>query len=947
MATSHYPEQTPLVERLRELSLLTDSFERGVKEGEAVSVLVDGPVGTGKTRLLDAFAEWASKTRNAFLLRATCARSEEHLSLGVVRQLLDQLLDGPDAPGVRVSPTVQRLREDVLSLLLSSPDPDAARQAAFRAQIELVPVFQDLARERPVVVFVDDAHHMDPSSAHCLLYAIRRLRSPVVFVLAQPGVPSGDLRSFYDELLHQGNCRSLRLRTLSVAGVRQVVDAVVDAFPQLDAEQFAGACHEVTGGNPRLMHAMLSDLRPLAHAPRAGVPESQAVGEFFARAVSNCLLRAPVPIQKVARAMAVLGHVGSPVLVARLCGVEPIQAEKATAGLTTMGLVVDGGFRSGPARLAVLEEMSPEERAELHGRTAELLHENGGSAMTLARHLIVGGKVRGPWAIGVLHEAARQAAVHHDVGFAVACLELATLAGSDERRPVTKAMLLDVAWRRDPAVAGRHVNGLVEALHRGEVEAEQAVTLVWHLLWQGRIGDAAAALDRLRDSLFAEDGRELPVATALRAWLAHSFPMLLSLFRPGPTAAASSRERPGRETVLYDIDHRVRAQVGLAEVLGNRTGPHPLADARQVLRGSPGDELTYTSVHAALLTLVYADRTGEARQWCERLLAGTSRHEAPTWHAQLTSVLAEVRLRSGAVVKAEESAAAAMAALPERSWGVAIGQPLVPLLQAQVLLGKLEQAGQLVERPLSPAMLQSRHGLTYRYAVGQYQLARQSPQAALDLFLEAGELARVWGLDSPSLVPWRGGAAEALVALGRPGRAGELLAEQLELAGDEYPRARAMTLRSMAALVDLEKRGPLLSHAVELLRACGDRVELARTLLALGTMHGALGEARRARIQTQLAYRVAKECGVPALLSAQTRTAPPEPTPVASGLLTFAEQRVATLAARGHTNREIATQLFITPSTVEQHLTRVFRKLKVKQREELPLGLGLHSFDAV
>lgn len=51
--------------------------------------------------------------------------------------------------------------------------------------------------------------------------------------------------------------------------------------------------------------------------------------------------------------------------------------------------------------------------------------------------------------------------------------------------------------------------------------------------------------------------------------------------------------------------------------------------------------------------------------------------------------------------------------------------------------------------------------------------------------------------------------------------------------------------------------------------------------------------------------------------------------------LTYSERRVATLAALGHSNRAIAMRLHITVSTVEQHLTRVYRKLSVASRTEL------------
>jgi DNA-binding CsgD family transcriptional regulator len=58
-------------------------------------------------------------------------------------------------------------------------------------------------------------------------------------------------------------------------------------------------------------------------------------------------------------------------------------------------------------------------------------------------------------------------------------------------------------------------------------------------------------------------------------------------------------------------------------------------------------------------------------------------------------------------------------------------------------------------------------------------------------------------------------------------------------------------------------------------------------------------------------------------------------------LLTDAERRVAALAAVGYANREIAGKLFVTLSTVEQHLTRIYRKLKVTSRADLPSSLDL------
>ncbi|MDG4864945.1 helix-turn-helix transcriptional regulator, partial [Streptomyces sp. T-3] len=101
----------------------------------------------------------------------------------------------------------------------------------------------------------------------------------------------------------------------------------------------------------------------------------------------------------------------------------------------------------------------------------------------------------------------------------------------------------------------------------------------------------------------------------------------------------------------------------------------------------------------------------------------------------------------------------------------------------------------------------------------------------------------------------------------------------------------------------------------------------------------------RAGTLARRAWQLAADCGAQKLCE-QILPGHSEPVrePVRgpSGMadqLSDGERRVASLAAFGHTNREIAATLYITVSTVEHHLTRIYRKLNISRRHELPLDL--------
>ena len=131
----------------------------------------------------------------------------------------------------------------------------------------------------------------------------------------------------------------------------------------------------------------------------------------------------------------------------------------------------------------------------------------------------------------------------------------------------------------------------------------------------------------------------------------------------------------------------------------------------------------------------------------------------------------------------------------------------------------------------------------------------------------------------------------------------------------------------------------LLDEAARRHEKDGEPFARARALLALGTVR-----------RRQLRKRAAREAFEAALAGFEQLGSPPwvERARAERGQiggrsretgLTPAERRVAVLVAAGHTNREVAAELFLGERTVAGHLTRVYAKLGVRSRTELARAL--------
>jgi DNA-binding NarL/FixJ family response regulator len=174
----------------------------------------------------------------------------------------------------------------------------------------------------------------------------------------------------------------------------------------------------------------------------------------------------------------------------------------------------------------------------------------------------------------------------------------------------------------------------------------------------------------------------------------------------------------------------------------------------------------------------------------------------------------------------------------------------------------------------------------------------------------------------------------------------------MTVARDDLARARRFGApwdlgRALRVLGRIEREAGLehLEEAVAVLAHSNARLEYAKALLALGA---ALRHARRpadSREPLRAALELATACGAPPLADAarsELYASGARPRVEAlSGVaaLTASERRVADLAAAGETNRDIAQALYVTPKTVEVHLSNAYRKLGVRSRRELPEAL--------
>ncbi|MCP9985804.1 LuxR family transcriptional regulator [Streptomyces sudanensis] len=785
------------------------------------------------------------------------------------------------------------------------------------------------AAERPVLLAVDDLHHADEPSRRWIGYLARRIAEiPVLLVATERADPSAPA------LLPPSTGVAVALSALSVSAVTRIARAA-----GLDQKDIA-TCVEASAGNPALVRALVADLggEPFPH------PSSAPSHVRYRDTIAGWLRRETDPFTRDAYpALAVLAEEGKPAdpdLLRRLSGHRTSRRSPCGRSVRYLGELMSHPL----AREAVLAAADPEDIAALHTRIAGLLDESGAPATAVASRLLRVDRPSEAWMTRSLAEAAEEAKRAGRVAESALYLRHALSAPLDPDLRADLTMRLGALELPNNAIAGirRLHTGL--GLHTDPRERATAAIALSAALVAGR--ESGIALWVLRQAGRTADDELVQVLQTLGAFVSSHDNDAWRGAVAGLRALAPTAH-PAIEPLVCGLITEYEAGAGLC------SAAEALARVRPRLTAPVDPRLRTAWLGSAATLLQWADCLEEARELTGLCLP------APPVPPDLTDVGLQrlLGVRAGAALWAGEfdRVIAENAPLVEATAGQGVRLPHLAAVvaAAERETGRRARAWEAVTRMGPPGGDNSREWNELGHTRALLHAADGDWQAALDDYMTCGAGQNAYDFVNPAVVPWRSGAALALVRLGRREEARELAEEELRHART-WGTARTVgrALRAYAAAVGGRLALSSLTEGAELLRPSSAPVELVELLVDLGRAHLGAGNGRKGRDTLREAHSVAlrlaapvPEAGAPAAagrLLALTEDALRESGVRNRGdghALTPAERRVAELAAVGHTNAQISSALCLTRRTVETHLTSAYRKLRIARRTQLVAAL--------
>src|SRR6266581_858785 len=853
-----------------------DRFVAGVRAGKGQALVVRGEPGVGKTVLLDYLAGRAS---GCLVARAVGVQSEMELAFAGLHQLCAPMLDHAES-----LPVPQREALRTAFGLSAGPVPDR-----FMVGLAVLGLLSETAGERPLICVVDDQQWLDHASAQALGFAARRLAADPVGLAFAARVPGQDVAGL-PELVVEG---------LAEDDARELLASVLTG--PLDARVRDRIIAE-THGNPLALLELPRGLTPAQLTGGFGVsraiPLDGQIEESFGRQLETL----PAQTQRLLQLVAA-DPSGDPVLVWRAAGRLAIGAGAAgpavDAGLAEFGARVR--FRHPLVRSAAYRSASLQTRQELHGALAEATDP----AVDPDRRA---------W-----HRAQAAPGLDEDVA-----AELEQCAGRAQRRGglAAAAAFLErsAGLTLDPARRAQRALAAAQARHRAGAP-------------DAALGLLATAQARPLEALDVRLARQ----TYLEAFTAALFVGRLSQAVGDVARAARMAPAPLGQARAPDL---LLDGLALLVTEGYAAGTPALRRALLAVRGQD------ISAEEGLSWLWLAERAAMAVWDDETWHFLASRHVKLARDAGALSEL-PLAVRSRILLHAHAGELEQGAALIAEAQVVAeaTGSQLAPYGATGVAAwrGHEAEATELIAANMDGVTSRGEgRGVTSQYAaallyngLGRYDEAL----AAAELVCEYDDLG-VLGWSLTELV-------EAAVRSGQPARASDALqrlSETTRASGTDW--ALGTEARSRALLSEGETAENCYREAIERLGCTRMRPAVARAHLLYGEWLRRENRRRDARAELRTAHGLFTTMGIEAFAERARRellatgdTVRKRTVQTASEL-TAQEAYIARLAVGGHTNVEIGAQLFLSTRTVEWHLGKVYTKLGVGSRRELPRAMA-------
>lgn len=906
-----------MLERDAVVTAVAETLESAA-QGRGQALLVTGAAGLGKTTILEHAAAMAGDRFRTGIGRADIA--EAALPFGLVSQALEPLvgqveLGDPSGPGALPSPgqyfyaALGRLRE---------------------------------AAHNPLMLAFDDAQWADPDSLTLLRLICRRVEAiPVAVLVTTRPWPPEAVRAG-EELAAQGLARVERLEPLSRGAAEEVLAHRVDEASIDDLELVVELC----GGNPLLLEYVATTLR---HG--GGLPEREAAGgaSWARRLILSHTAGLSGEAQEFLRAAAVLGRRFRPEVAAEMAGLTSKEAALAQEALELADLGRDmrdgwAEFNHELIRQAVYELAAPA-RVRLHETAFRVLWSRGVHPSEAADHALAGRLVGDPAALDAVVWTGREAL---GVG-AVAAARRYLQAGVDlaGREPAA-----DVVYDLGRAMMaqGDHVDAMElyeELLGRDSLPKELCLATLSQLsrtrVTSSQFAQADIWLDEELRLAGPEDAELIAAALVDRA--------VQTTFntgtRPGMSMAEAARKMAPESSVAIRSTADAAWAVG-AYLSGDPSGltvaERAARSGRAVASRVPLGEPSWDPVLAHAMLALSAEQFREAEQLLASLLDSAERRLDPWSLSRPLFFLGSTYVRLGRL----HEALALSDRLVEAAELVPVSRPLAAMHKATVLMeiGDLDEAAAWcvrladLETKGEGFRISTLMGLHPRATVA---LRQGHLKEACDHFSAIRQMAAALGVNDPCFTPWARDAITAFLAYRRESAAREII-DLVESGAMNLPATWPKVVAAVGRAALAEHHGALESADHHLVEAIGlhDTMTMplsrSETLTAYGSFLCRHGDPRRARPLLAEARQIAEDCGA-AWHAERARTewrragGRSGTTPV--GELTPQERAVARLAKAGRTNREIASQLYLSTNTVQTHLVHVFQKLGITRRRQL------------